>query len=251
MADEADTARGTDQPPREPAQHVDGDLAVKLSELARTLQDEGNVQDTFDAIVAAAVDTVPGAQYAALSVVEKRRVVKTRAGTHELTYQVDQLQYDTGQGPCLDAVYEQQTVRLPDMDVEQRWPQFTRRTSELGVRSMLSFQLYVQQDNLGALNLYSSHRNAFGDDSEHVGRLFAAHASIAMSGAQQLQHLTRAADVRDLIGQAKGILMERHKLTDDHAFSLLVRASQHTNTKLVEVARYLVATGELASVRLR
>ncbi|HEX8345427.1 MAG TPA: GAF and ANTAR domain-containing protein [Actinoplanes sp.] len=221
------------------------DLATQLSDLARTLQNEDSVDKTLQAIADAAVDTVPGAQYAALSVVEHRRKIHTRAGTAELAFQVDKIQYGTGQGPCLDAVYEQQTVSVPDMATEDRWPEFSRRTVELGILSMLSFQLYVQQDNLGALNLYSADKHAFDGDSEHVGLLFAAHAAVAMSGAQQQEHLTRAMAARDLIGQAKGILMERHKLTADHAFSVLTRASQQTNTKLVDVARALTDTGHL------
>lgn len=221
------------------------DLAERLSDLARTLQHEDSVDETLQAIVHAAVGTVPGAQYAAMSVVEHRRAVYTRAGTADLVFAVDQVQYDTGEGPCLSAVYEQVTVHLPDMTAEHRWPRFTRRTAELGVLSMLSFQLYVQQDNLGALNLYADHRHAFTDESEHVGLLFAAHAAVAMSGAQQSEHLQKAITARDVIGQAKGILMERHKLTADQAFSVLSRASQHTNTKLIDVARVLTQTGEL------
>jgi transcriptional regulator with GAF, ATPase, and Fis domain len=194
------------------------DLAGRLSDLARSLQHEESVDETLQAIAHAAVGTVPGAQYAALSVVEHRRAVYTRAGTAELVFKVDRVQYDTGEGPCLSAVYEQQTVRLPDMTTEARWPQFTRRTAELGVLSMLSFQLYVQQDNLGALNLYSADKNAFSEDSEHIGLLFASHAAVAMSGAQQQEHLHKAIAARDLIGQAKGILMERYKMTADQAF---------------------------------
>ena len=222
------------------------DLAQRLSELARTLQHGDSVDETLQAIVHAAVGTVPGAQYAALSVVEHRRAVYTRAGTAELVFTVDQVQYDTGEGPCLSAVYEQQTVHVPDMTAEHRWPLFTRRTAELGVLSMLSFQLYVQQDNLGALNLYADHRHAFTDDSEHVGLLFASHAAVAMSGAHKSEHLQKAITARDLIGQAKGILMERHQLTADQAFAVLSRASQHTNTKLIDVARALTQTGQLS-----
>ena len=219
------------------------DLATSLSDLARTLQDEDNVEKTLQAIVNAAVGTVPGAQYAGLSVVERRRQVHTRAGTDDLVYQVDQVQYDAGEGPCLDAMYEHQTVHLPDMASEQRWPRFTHGAAELGVGSMLAFQLWVHEDNLGALNLYSAQTHAFDDDSEHVGLLFAAHAAVAMSGAQHVEHLTKAMAARDVIGQAKGILMERHKLTADQAFTVLAQASQHANTKLIDVARSLAQTG--------
>ena len=226
-----------------------GDLAIRLSELARSLQDEESLSDTLSGIVHAAVGTIPGAQYAAISVIEGGRTVKTRAGTDDLVYQLDQAQSDTHQGPCLDALYNQQTVRLSDMDAETRWPKFSRRAVELGVGSMLCLQLYVEQDNLGALNLQSRKKDAFNDESEQIGLLFAAHAGVAMAGAQKQQQLAKAMSVRDLIGQAKGILMERYKIRNDQAFNLLVRASQNTNTKLVDVARYLVDTGELADRR--
>ncbi|HEX8629271.1 MAG TPA: GAF and ANTAR domain-containing protein [Catenuloplanes sp.] len=222
------------------------DLAVILSDLARMFHEQQNVEDTLRGIVEAAVGTVPGAQHAALSMIESRRVVKTRAGTDDLVYRVDQAQYDSGEGPCLSALYDQRTVRLSNMAAETRWPGFTARAAALGVGSMLSFQLYAQQDNLGALNLYSADTDAFDDESEHVGLLFAAHAAVAVVDARQQQQMSHAMAVRDLIGQAKGILMERHKLTGDEAFALLVRASQHTNVKLHEVARELVETGELA-----
>jgi hypothetical protein len=110
---------------------------------------------------------------------------------------------------------------------------------------MLSFQLYVEGDNLGALNLYSRTPVAFDDESEHVGLLFASHAAIAYDAVRQQTGLARSVATRQLIGQAQGILMERHKITADQAFGLLVRASQHRNTKLRDVADALVHSGEL------
>jgi GAF domain len=159
-------------------------LAQTLSDLARSLQDEDSLDDTLTGIVAAAVQTVPGSHYAGITLVQARRQVETRAPTDELVCKVDEAQYETGQGPCLDAAYTQRTVRLSDMTTEHRWPDFTRRALDLGIRSMLSFQLYVAQDSLGALNLYSDQAEAFIDESENVGLLFAAHAAVAMSGAQ-------------------------------------------------------------------
>jgi transcriptional regulator with GAF, ATPase, and Fis domain len=225
-------------------------LARQLSDLARDLQEKHSLQDTLNGIVQAAVDNVPGAQFAGITVVKARREVHTPAWTDELVRATDQAQYDTGQGPCLNSVYEEKTVRVTDMRAEQRWPVFAKRAAELGVCSMLSIQLYVTGDNLGALNLYSEAVEAFDDESEHVGLLLAAHAAIAMAGAQQQEQLVQAITTRDLIGQAKGILMERYKITGEQAFQLLVLASQHTNVKLAEVARKLVETGELTAPRV-
>jgi hypothetical protein len=84
------------------------DLARTLSELARSLQNEDSIENTLGGIVTAAVQTVPGAQYASITVVEARRKVETSAATDDVVRVVDRTQYDAGQGPCLSAVYEQQ-----------------------------------------------------------------------------------------------------------------------------------------------
>jgi transcriptional regulator with GAF, ATPase, and Fis domain len=221
------------------------ELAGRLSDLARALEQQDDAEQTLDAIVHAAVGTVPGAEHASISVVRRRREVMTRASTSELPRAVDHAQYETGQGPCLDTLFEQHTVRLSDMPGDKRWPDFTTRAAELGVGSMLALQLYVDGDDLGALNLLSTQVEAFGDESEHVGLLFASHASIAMAGAEQQQQLRSALYTRDVIGQAKGILMERFKVTGDRAFRLLAHASQISNRKLTDIAEDLVQSGEL------
>lgn len=218
-------------------------LAEKLSDLSRDLQYHRNTDGTLEAIVLAAVDTVPGVEFASISAVVRRREVHTRAATGELPRAVDQAQYATGQGPYLSSRYEQRTVRSTDLATEARWPQFVVRARKVGLRSMLAIQLYVTGEDLGALNLQSTRPDAFTDESEQVGLLFAAHAAVAMAGAQAEEHLRSAITSRDLIGQAKGILMERFKISEQEAFRLLVVASQTTNIKLSEVATYLTRTG--------
>jgi GAF domain-containing protein len=223
------------------------ELAEKLSDLARSLHDEKGVEGTLDAIVRSAADTVPGAEEASISEVCRRRAVRTAAATDPLARAVDLAQYETGQGPCLDSLYEQQTLRLSDICGEPRWPDFCARAGELGVRSMLAVQLYVEGDNLGALNLHSRRVDAFSDESEQVALMFAAHAAVAMAGARRQEQMCTAVDSRDLIGQAKGILIERYKISSLEAFRLLTVTSQTTNTKLYDVAEFLVRTGVLAS----
>jgi hypothetical protein len=169
---------------------------------------------------------VPGADEASISAVTRRRAVRTPAASGALARAVDQAQYQTGQGPCLDSLYEQQTLRLSDVSREPRWADFCARATQLGVRSMLAIQLYVEGDNLGALNLHSRQVDAFSDESEQVGLMFAAHAAVAMAGAQQQEQMVAAVDSWDLIGQAKGILIERYKISSLEAFRLLVVASQ-------------------------
>ena len=223
------------------------DLAEQFADLARGLEEQKDVQATLDALVAAAAGTIPGAQHVSLSSVRRRREVVTRASTNDLPRETDRAQYETAQGPCLDTLFEEQTVRIPDLAAETRWPEFTARARELGAGSMLSVQLYVNgsDGDLGALNLLNEEPHAFDAESEHVALLFAAHAAVAMVGAEQQEHLRSALGTRDVIGQAKGILMERFKITPDQAFGLLSAASQQTNRKLSDVAEALTQTGEL------
>lgn len=222
------------------------DVAQRMGELARHLQQQHSVDDTLRSIVHAAVDTVPAAQYAGISVVRGRTTMRTPVFTDDLVAEVDHAQIEVGEGPCLDVLYQRHTVRSPDLTEEPRWPRFAARAVELGVRSMLSFQLYVTGDDLGALNLYSREAGAFVDGgAEEIGLLFAAHAAVAMADAQHIANLTIAVASRDLIGQAKGILMERYALTSDQAFALLVRTSQTTNTRLAAIAEYLVHSRQL------
>ena len=227
------------------APDVEPGLADRLSELARTLEHEHDVEGTLQAIVDTAVSTVPGAGHASISAVRGKREVITLASTSELPRQTDQAQYDTGTGPCLDSLYDRHTVRLDDMATETRWPGFVERAGALGVGSMLSLQLYVEGDDLGALNLLSERPHSFDEESEQVGLLFASHAAVAMAAAGEQQHLREAIRNRDLIGQAKGILMERFSIDADRAFLLLAKASQAVNRKLTAVAQELVASRRL------
>ena len=221
------------------------ELAHQLSAFARRLESKDDAELLLEEIVTAAVALIPGTDEGSISVVVGRRDITSQHPSGDLPAKVDAVQMETGQGPCLDAAYEHETVRVTDMASEMRWPEFAPRALELGAASMLSFQLYVENDDLGALNLYSYTAGNFTDESEHVGLLFASHAAIAFAGADKVHHLNKAIARRDVIGQAKGILMERFKLTADQAFSLLVRVSQHTNRKVYEIAEELTETGYL------
>ena len=234
----------------EPSAHNAGsappqELASGFSDVARLLQAEGDTDAMLEELVASAVRMIPGAQDGSISVVTGRVEVTSQHPTSDFPRRIDVIQTDAGQGPCLDAAYEHETVRVPDMEHEQRWPRFARRAFEAGAGSMLSFQLWVEDDDLGALNLYSHDANAFDDESEQVGLLFASHAAVAFAGARKQDQLARAVDTRDLIGQAKGIIMERYSVGQDQAFRVLTRLSQNSHRKLRDVAEELTTTGRL------
>ncbi|WP_138733621.1 GAF and ANTAR domain-containing protein [Modestobacter excelsi] len=221
------------------------DLARRLAEAARGLQQQTDPQQVLDRVVNLAVAMVPGADEATITMVRARRHVYSAAATGDLARWFDVLQNETGDGPCLDAMWKQQTTRVDHLAIDPRWPVLGPRAAERGVGSMLCLQLFVHEDTLGALDLLAHAKSAFTDESEHIGLLLASHAAIAVADAQKLGHAALALVNRDIIGQAKGILMERFQLTADQAFDVLAKVSQDTNRKLHVVAEDLTRTGTL------
>jgi GAF domain-containing protein len=217
-----------------------------MADLARQLQRQTDTQSVMHIIVSSVAGTIPGAEDATVSLVQNRQRVLSAAFTSDRARRFDELQQETGQGPCLDAMYQQQTVRVDDLATDPRWPELARRvTEELGVASMLAIHLFVHANDLGSLNLLAHRPNAFTDEAERIGLLFASHAAVALADAQDLNHVGAALANRDVIGQAKGILMERYKITAPMAFALLAKTSQETNRKLYDVAETLTQTGLL------
>ena len=220
--------RGADRP--------DVELARTFAELARSLLAEESVQETLLRICTSAVATLHGCDHAGVSLVEKRQIT-TPASSDDLPAQVDAIQYEVDEGPCLDAIREHQIFGTDDLAEEQRWPRFSRRAAEeTGVHSMLCFRLFTEEETIGALNLYSKEIAAFDEADCDIGAVFAAHAAVAMAGAREHEQMQEGIRHRDVIGQAKGILMAREGVDEDRAFEILVQASKRTHVKLRDLA---------------
>jgi transcriptional regulator with GAF, ATPase, and Fis domain len=218
-----------------------GPGAEAFADVARALLAEGDVQHTLQKIVDLAVDTIDGCDYAGISYLKDGKG-STPAASHEVPRVVDAIQYETGEGPCLDAIREHEVFESGDLSRERRWPNFAARAQrETGVTSMLCFRLFVKSETLGALNLYSKAPYAFSEESRTVGVVFAAHAAVALSTAMHDEQMDDALQSRDLIGQAKGMLMAREGVTADQAFDMLRRASQRLNIKLRDLAGEIVS----------
>jgi GAF domain-containing protein len=218
-------------------------LAQTLGDLAVEMQAQADSTDTLNTIVRAAAEIIPGARWAGISLIEGRRVVP-KVPTDPIVAKLDDLQTNLGDGPCLSALREQRTVLIKDIATDGRWPQFADQAASLGVHSVLSFQLFVRHDNLGALNLYGTESHGFTDDSVEIGLIVAQHAAVAMAGSAAEGQFQTGLASRDIIGQAKGLLMQRDGLSGVQAFALLTRASQETNMKLADVADWLVSEHE-------
>jgi GAF domain-containing protein len=195
------------------------------------------------AVCAEAVRLVDPARHAGVILAIGRRHLEVVAATSPVPQQLDELQQREGAGPCLDAARSQGVVRIEDVATDARWPSFAEQATAAGVRSMLCLPLHVDTSLFGTLSLYADTPRAFKDITESVARVLAVLAAITLSESRGRANLERALESRDLIGQAKGIIMQARRVTADEAFALLVRRSQETNTKLLDVAEAVVHTG--------
>jgi transcriptional regulator with GAF, ATPase, and Fis domain len=225
-----------DEPP-DAGEHVQA-LISTVDAAARDLRSTQGLEDTLELIVKGAVAAVPGASDAGITLVDRHGRITSRVPTSPVVAELDALQADLQEGPCIDAAFDAEQVTIADVaSASARWPAFAPAAAERGIGSIMAVELFSEPGTTGALNLYAAGHGVFDRDAREIAALFGSHAAIALFGAQQAEHLAMRAASRDLIGQAKGVLMQRHHVDDQEAFALLVRASNDRRTRLVEVAR--------------
>jgi transcriptional regulator with GAF, ATPase, and Fis domain len=189
------------------------------------------------------VRIVGGARDAGVIVVG-RGGLETVAATGPVPEQLDALQHRLDTGPCLTAAREQTVIRVDDVPADTRWEAFRAAAVRCGVGSMLCLPLHVDSTVVGTLSLYSDRSAAF-TEAEPTVRVLSVLAASTLSDVRRKVNFEKALESRDLIGQAKGILMYANRVDADAAFRLLADRSKATNTKLVEIARSVVETGSL------
>ncbi|MET9913136.1 GAF and ANTAR domain-containing protein [Streptomyces sp. NPDC006476] len=219
------------------------EFAEAMAQLARNLLAQESLQGTLDEIAASAVRLVEGCDAAGILAIRKGRAV-TLASCGEMVEASDRLQGELAEGPCFDLARGmkgadgERVFRIADLTGPQpTWPRFAAAARDLGIGSMTGVLLYTHDEDFGALNLYSRRPGAFGEDIETAGWLLASHAAVALADARTIDQLEDAMKTRHAIGEAMGILMERHKLSEDDAFDVLRRISQQHNIKLRDVAQ--------------
>ena len=230
-------------------------MADQFGQLAVSLAAGADQPLTQQRIVEFAARGIPGAEHASMTVVDGKRPPRTTAGSDQLPYEWDQLQYDHGEGPCLDAIATNGVMLASDLRTDNRWPRFTRAiVDHTPARSMLSFRLFLTEHSRAGLNLYATRPAAFTDQSTATGSMFAAYASMALVAAARhdtANHLLRALETNREIGVAMGILMANGKLTSQQAFDQLSTASQNLNRKLHDIAADVARTGLVPAVPLK
>jgi AmiR/NasT family two-component response regulator len=226
-------------------------FAELVAELALSYADERTPEPRatlVEQIVTGATGILPGVVAAAVETLDAAgRLTAPVLVGDDVARRLMNAQNAAGEGPCLDALHDHKQVAVLDLSADDRWPTFAAEARAAGVMAVICTPMEVNGRGVGVLTLLSNAVD-FGDEHEDVeslARVFAAHAGLALTGARQLRDMNTAMSSRDIIGQAKGILMERFRVTPDVAFTVLVRASSVTNTKLRAVCEQLCETGTL------
>ncbi len=223
------------------------DLALSYADLR-----DPNRRSLVEQIVTGAIAVIPGVVAAAVESLDAQgRLAAPVTVGNEVARAVMDAQNELSDGPGLQALRDQKQIIVNDLGSDDRWPAVAAVAASAGVKSVLCTPMEVNGRSFGVLVLLggASDFGDSGEDSAVLARVFAAHAALALSGAATSGQMATALESRDLIGQAKGILMERFHLAPDAAFALLVQTSSHTNTRLRAVCEQLCDTGQLPSGR--
>lgn len=222
------------------------DVDATHRRIAQLVQDlYGRPDADSDTVIAELVEhavvEIPGAEYAGVTVTRNAKHIDTPAATHKWPMLLDEIQQRHREGPCLTAAWEEKTVHVANIATDERFPLYARDAlAETPIRSVMAFQLWIAGETMGALNVYAETANAFSEETRGVGLVFAAHSSVAWNAARRDEQFKKALASRDVIGQAKGMLMERYGIKAIQAFDLLRKLSQDSNTPLLQIATDLV-----------
>jgi transcriptional regulator with GAF, ATPase, and Fis domain len=221
-----------------------GMLRHTMEDLTSQFAHPTAIDTTLRSVTTSCVELVDGVKSADVLLLSPPNApFSSVAATSEIAVDTDRLQERFGEGPCLDAAAGAPMVVCNELSEEPRWPRFAQAAVAAGVQSMLSFQLFTHNKRRGALNLFGTEPHVFTAQSQAVGAMFATHAAVALIADDERLQFKSALASRDIIGQAKGMIMERFEVDAVRAFELLKRLSQTTNTRVAEIAEELVARG--------
>lgn len=220
-------------------------LRQAMTQLTKQFAHPTEIGDSLRSVTASAVELIDGVDSADVLLISVGDPFRSVAATSQLAVDMDDLQQQFREGPCLDAAAGSPAVLCNDLRQDhRRWPLFAGAAMAAGVHALLSFQLFTHNGRMGALNLFGLKAGAFTVEREAVGAMLATHAAIALIADDERLQFQSALASRDIIGQAKGMVMERFNIDAVRAFELLTKMSQNSNIRLAEVAEDIVSRGQ-------
>jgi len=234
--------------PGVPVEIGTADLAQQLRQLTAIPADNDVIDGALRLVVALARATVVGADGVSVSLRRHGRL-RTVAASDQTISDMDAHQYATGEGPCVDASIEGRWFHAESLNTETRWPAFTPRAQDLGIKAILSTPLLSARRPLGALNIYSRTVAAFAAEEQALASTFATEASAILQDAgagatddEVSERLGEALRARQVIAQAQGVVMERAGISSDDAFTVLRSYAEAAGRPLRQQAEDIVGS---------
>lgn len=226
-------------------------LLSSFRELLGLVLSRETVASTLDVVARLAVETIPACDVASVSLVGPR-AIRTVGASNDIAFTLDAIQYDTGEGPCLDAIEKDAMwFRIDEMSSDAVWPTFSSGAARHGFESLLAFTLRIDSATLGALNLYARAASVFAEEDIDSGAIFAAHAAVALSNAQasfvarqSREELDEALLSQEVIARAVGIVMEKEFKTTEEAFSVLEERAEQLKIRIRDSAQEVLVTAD-------
>jgi transcriptional regulator with GAF, ATPase, and Fis domain len=226
-------------------------LLHSFRELYGLVLSRESVASTLDVVARLAVETIPACDLASVSLVRGAEIL-TVGTSDDVAFLLDEIQYEMGEGPCLDAIAKDEMwFRIDDMTTDTMWPDFSARAARYGFASLLAFTLRIDHDTLGALNLYARAASGFAAEDVENGAIYAAHAAVALANSQAAPgrtegraELNEALLSQEIIARAVGILMEKEFRTPEEAFEILEERAEHLKIQLRDCAQEVLLTAD-------
>lgn len=218
-------------------------LRSTMMKLTDTASQPVSIGLTLRDATQACVDMIDGCVTADVLTITEGVDYESTAATSALSETLNRAQQQFGEGPCVKAATGDPLVRADDLATDPRWPRFAAAAVAAGVRSTLSFQLFSHDSRVCALNIHGADAGCFGEEAEALGAMLATHCAIALIADNKEHEFRSALASRDVIGQAKGRIMERFDVDAVHAFDLLRSLSQNSNTRISDIAVKIASGG--------
>jgi hypothetical protein len=221
------------------------DLRTTFQTMAQVVYKGESYDSVYESLCAAAVELIDGCDHASLMLTRHGRP-QTAASSDETARKVDGLETTLGEGPCLDALDDDEPDQhlCADLTEPGKWASLAEQIMQVTpVRGMAGFRIRLEGSKVGALNVFSDQAGALDEHSLDQAALLAAFASVtlaALDRGEEASTLRRGLESNREIGKAIGLLMAMHDIDDDQAFAMLSRVSQEMNIKVAEVAGQVI-----------
>jgi GAF domain-containing protein len=228
--------------------HVDD----AIDQLGNVLLADNSLETVLGLIVSLVTCAIQEVDATSLSVVRTGGLETTTVNS-DSSQRLSQAQ--SRSGPALVAMQEQRPVEVPWATIAEHWPELAKAAADDRFVAVRAIPLRGGDRVLGALCVFTSHPAGFDDRTRRIAEAMADHSAVLVANAVSYaaaglfnRHLSDALGSRDLIGQAEGVLMERHRVGPDQAFSALRRTSVRTHRTLRDVAHGIVRSTQVHGV---